>query len=189
VPDLDDVLDWVPEVDRDLAADREWVETDCDLVPARDLFAALGWARSLDAVRDLEPDFEVGAGLPAAFWLLRDFDVLLVGDFAMESLPFDAQGRMPAPRGAKASCGTMISGPFGFRRFHVTGLIAPLSRPERMELPGSFLCRSLRWIFRLSADCWEAAFIGAGRPRRSPETLPGSIHTASKTGTAVPPVG
>jgi hypothetical protein len=137
VPDLNDVLDWVPEVDRDLAADREWVETDCDLVPARDLFAALGWARSLDAVRDLEPDFEVGAGLRAAFWLLRDFDVLLVGDFAMESLPFDALGRMPAPRGAKASCGTMISGPFGFRRFHVTGLIAPLSRPERMELPGS----------------------------------------------------
>jgi hypothetical protein len=46
----------------------------------------------LDAVRDLEPDFEVGAGLPAAFWLLRDFDVLLVGDFAMEGLPFDALG-------------------------------------------------------------------------------------------------
>jgi hypothetical protein len=141
VPDLDDVLDWVPEVDRDLAADREWVETDCDLVSARDRFAALGWARSLDGVRDLEPDFEVGAGLPAAFWLLRDFDVLLVGDFvvgdfAMESLPFDALGRMPAPRGAKASCGTMISGSFGFRRFHVTGLVAPPSRPERMERPG-----------------------------------------------------
>jgi hypothetical protein len=92
VPDLDDVLDWVPELDRDLAADREWVETGCDLVSARDLFAALGWARSLDVVGDLEPDFEMGAGLPAAFWLLRDFDVLSVGDLAMENFPFDALG-------------------------------------------------------------------------------------------------
>jgi len=92
VPDLDDVLDWVLGVDRDLAADRDGVETCCDLVSARDLFAALGWARSLDGVRDLEPDFEVGAGLPAAFWLLRDFDVLSVGDFAMEGLPVDALG-------------------------------------------------------------------------------------------------
>jgi hypothetical protein len=91
VPDLD-VLDWVLGVDRDLAADRDGVGTGCDLVSARDLFAALGWARSLDVVRDLEPDFEVGAGLPAAFWLLRDFDVLSVGDFAMEGLPFDALG-------------------------------------------------------------------------------------------------
>jgi hypothetical protein len=116
VPDLDDVLDRVPEVERDLAADREGVELGCDLVSAWDLFAALGWARSFEAVRDSEPDFEVGAGLPAAFRLLRGFDVLSVGDLAMESLPFHALGWMRGAQAQDAACGTMISGCFGFGR-------------------------------------------------------------------------
>jgi hypothetical protein len=99
VPDLDNILVRVPEVDRDLAAGRDWVETACDLVSALDLFAALGWARSFDIEWALEPDFEVDSGLPTAFWLLRDFDVLSVGDLAMERLLFHALGWMPASQG------------------------------------------------------------------------------------------
>jgi hypothetical protein len=129
-PERAGVFAGVSEGDWDLAAGWDWIETGCDLVSARDLVAALGWARSLGVVPDLESDFE-GTGVPAAFWLVRDFDVLSLGDFAMETLLFDTARPDASLTRRRASCRTMISGSFGFRQFPMTRLAMPPFLPER----------------------------------------------------------